>query len=103
MVTPVIVVLDEARDLGFEIAGQVIVLEQNAVLERLVPALDLALGLRIGGAGANDARVTIEIDFICDASHARLEITEDWSALLGEHYRTLGNLRTANGERQVSF
>ena len=40
-----IVVLDEARDLGFEITGQVIVLEQNAVLERLVPALDLALGL----------------------------------------------------------
>jgi hypothetical protein len=32
----VIIVLDEARDLGFEIAGQVIVLEQNAVLERLV-------------------------------------------------------------------
>ena len=23
--------------------------------------------------------------------------------LLGEHYRTLGNLRTANGERQLSF
>jgi hypothetical protein len=29
MVTPVIVVLDEARDLGFEITGQIIVLEQN--------------------------------------------------------------------------
>jgi hypothetical protein len=27
MVTPVIVVLDEARDLGFEITGQIIVLE----------------------------------------------------------------------------
>ena len=38
MVTLVIVVLDEARDLGFEITGQIIVLEQNAVLERLVPA-----------------------------------------------------------------
>jgi len=59
--------------------------------------------VRIGGAGANDARATIEIDFTCDASHGRLEITEDWSALLGEHYRTLGNLRTANGERQLSF
>ena len=41
MVTPVIVVLDEARDPGFEITRQVIVLEQNAVLERLVPALDI--------------------------------------------------------------
>ena len=59
--------------------------------------------VRIGGAGANDTRATIEIDFACDASHGRLEIVEDWSALLGEHYRTLGNLRTANGERQVSF
>ena len=59
--------------------------------------------VRIGGAGANDARATIEIDFTCDASHGRLEITEDWSAVLGEHYRTLGNLRTANGERQLSF
>ncbi|WFU18665.1 HupE/UreJ family protein [Bradyrhizobium sp. CB3481] len=59
--------------------------------------------VRISGAGANDARATIEIDFTCDASHGRLEIAEDWSALLGEHYRTLGNVRTANGERQVSF
>ena len=50
MVTPVIVVLDEARDLGFEITGQIIVLEQNAVFERLVPAPDLALGLRIARA-----------------------------------------------------
>jgi type I restriction enzyme S subunit len=39
MVTPVIVVLDEAGDLGLEITGQIIVLKQNAVLERLVPAL----------------------------------------------------------------
>ena len=53
MVTPVIVVLDEARDLGFEITGQIIVLEQNAVLERLVPTLDLALGLRMARGAAN--------------------------------------------------
>jgi hypothetical protein len=59
--------------------------------------------MRIGGAGANDARATIEIGFACDASHGRLEIVEDWSELLGEHYRTLGNLRTASGELQVSF
>ena len=30
----VIVVLDEARDLGFEITGQVIVLEQNAASQQ---------------------------------------------------------------------
>ena len=42
MVTPVIVVLDEAADVRFAVAGQVVVFEQNAVLERLTPALDLA-------------------------------------------------------------
>ena len=53
VVAPVIVVLDEARDLGFEIARQVIVLEQNAVLERLVSAFDLALGLRMARCATN--------------------------------------------------
>src|SRR5262245_44680955 len=56
MVTPVIVVLDEARDLGFEITGQVIVLEQNAVLEGLVPALDLAPGSADGTGRRERAR-----------------------------------------------
>ena len=59
MVTPVIVVLDEARDLGFEIIRQVIVLEQNAVLERLVPALDLALGLGMAWGAANMRDATV--------------------------------------------
>ena len=45
VVAQVIVVGDEGADLGLEIARQVVVLEQDAVLERLVPALDLALGL----------------------------------------------------------
>jgi hypothetical protein len=38
---------DEGRDLAFEIAGEVVVLKQHAVLEGLMPALDLALGLRV--------------------------------------------------------
>ncbi len=53
MVAPVIVVLNEAHDLGLEIARQVIVLEQNAVLEGLVPAFDLALGLRMARRATN--------------------------------------------------
>ena len=40
VVTPVIVVFDERLDLGFEIAGQEVVLQQYAVLHGLVPALD---------------------------------------------------------------
>ena len=59
--------------------------------------------VRIGGVGANETRATIEIDFTCDSSHGRLDITEDWRAFLGEHYQTLGNLRTPSGERQVIF
>jgi hypothetical protein len=53
VVASVIVALDEARDLGFEITRQVVVLEQDAVLERLVPALDLALGLGMARSTAN--------------------------------------------------
>ena len=47
VIAGMVVVLDEGRDLAFEIAGQVVMLEQDAVLERLMPALDLALGLRM--------------------------------------------------------
>ena len=45
VVAPVVVVLDEGAELGFEVTGQIIVLEQDPVLEGLVPVLDLALGL----------------------------------------------------------
>ena len=38
MVADVIVVFDERADLPFEIDRQIIVVEQNAVLQRLVPA-----------------------------------------------------------------
>ena len=59
MVTPMIVVLDEARDLSFEITRQVVILEQNAVLERLVPALDLALGLGMAWGAVNMGDATV--------------------------------------------
>ena len=45
MVTPVVVMIDEGADLVFEIAGQIVVLQQDAVLQGLMPTLDLALGL----------------------------------------------------------
>ena len=47
MVTPFIVMIDEGADLVFEIDWQIIVLQQNAVLQGLIPTLDLALGLRV--------------------------------------------------------
>ena len=43
MVAPVVVVLDEGPDLRLQITRQVVVLQQDAVLQGLVPALDLPL------------------------------------------------------------
>ena len=45
-----VIVPNKGVDLPFEIAGQVIIVEQNSVLQGLVLALDLSLGL--GGYGA---------------------------------------------------
>src|ERR1051326_7973567 len=44
VVSAVVVVVDEGRDLSFEVAGQEVVFQQDAVFEGLVPALDIALG-----------------------------------------------------------
>ena len=66
VVALVIVVLDEAIDVGFKVTRQVVVFKQDAVLERLVPTLDLALGLGMAGRSA-------------DVVHAGLFGTEfDW-------------------------
>ncbi len=47
MVTLVVVVIDKGFDLGFEIARQEVVFQKDAVLQGLMPTLDLALGLRM--------------------------------------------------------
>ena len=46
-IAPVIVVFDEGLDMSFEITGQEVVFEQDAVLQCLMPAFNLALGLRV--------------------------------------------------------
>ncbi len=53
MVAAVIVVADEVADLRFEVSRQIVVLQKDAVLERLMPALDLALRLRMVGRAAD--------------------------------------------------
>ncbi len=45
VVAPVVVPIDEGADLRFQVSEQVVVLQQDAVLQGLVPALDLALRL----------------------------------------------------------
>jgi len=49
----VIVVIDESSDLTFKIAGQIVVFQQNPVLHGLMPALGLALGLRVERRSTN--------------------------------------------------
>ena len=53
VVALVVVMLDEGLDLLLEIAGQKVVFQQYAVLQGLVPALDLALSLRMEGRTAH--------------------------------------------------
>ena len=49
MVAVMIVVGDEPLDAGVEIARQEVVLQQDAVLESLMPSFDLSLRLRVVG------------------------------------------------------
>lgn len=48
----IIVVADERIDLLLKVSRQEVVFQQDAVLERLVPALDLSLGLGMIGCAA---------------------------------------------------
>ena len=57
VVALVVVMLDEGLDLLFEIAGQEVILQQHTVFERLMPALDLALGLWVEGCAAHVAHL----------------------------------------------
>jgi hypothetical protein len=56
VIAGMVVMRHEGGDLAFEIAGQVVVLKQDAVLERLMPALDLAMGLRVIRGAADMTR-----------------------------------------------
>jgi len=47
VIAVVVVVIDEPINVGLKIARQVVVFQEDAVLERLMPAFDLALCLRM--------------------------------------------------------
>ena len=59
MISLVIVVIDERLDLFFQITGQEVILQQDAVLQRLVPTFDLALRLRMIRCAANVAHLVV--------------------------------------------
>ena len=73
----IIVMLDEGLDLLLKITGQEVVLQQDAILQGLMPALDLALSLRMERRTAHVAHpVGLDVfgQFACDV--ARAIITE---------------------------
>ncbi len=47
VVTTVVIEIDKHTDQAFQIAGQEVVFQENPVLHGLMPAFDLALGLRV--------------------------------------------------------
>ena len=53
VIASMVVVLDEGGDLTLEIAGQIVMIKQDAALERMMPALDLTLGLWVIGGAAD--------------------------------------------------
>lgn len=53
MIALVVVVLNEGVDLVFQMPRQVIILQQDAVLQGLMPTLDLALGLGVVGRSSH--------------------------------------------------
>jgi hypothetical protein len=80
VVSQMIIVSDEVADLGFEIARKIVVLKQNAVLQRLVPSFDLALGLRMWAARGPlrfqclSAPVASKSGALWNTIHMRLEL-----------------------------
>ena len=58
VVAVVVIMVDESADLAFKVSGQIIVFQKHAVFQRLMPTLDLALGLRMIG-GSTDMLHTV--------------------------------------------
>ena len=52
MVTSGVVIIDELSEAGFQLTGQVVMLQQYPILHRAVVAFDLALGHRVIGPAA---------------------------------------------------
>jgi hypothetical protein len=53
VVAPVVIVLDECLNIGLKRAWQIVIFQQDSVLHGLMPALDLAVGLGMGGRAAD--------------------------------------------------
>ena len=75
MITVVVVALDEGADAGLKIARQIVVFQQDAVLEGLMPALDLALRLGMVRCAADVVdTLTLEPDCLTSAPMGQIEL-----------------------------
>ena len=59
VIAVMVVVFDEGADLSLKVTRQEVVFKQYPVLQGLVPALDLALGLRMIGRAADVFHVLV--------------------------------------------
>ena len=51
VIAPVVVMLDQGADLDVKVAGQEVIFQEDSVLQCLMPALNLALGLGMHRGG----------------------------------------------------
>lgn len=74
MIASMVVVIDKGIDLLPEITGQVVVFQQDAVLEGLMPSLDLTLGLRVIWRASHMVHLLIVQPFVSVASDPQIAI-----------------------------
>ena len=112
VVAPMVVMLDEGSDLGLKIAGQEVVFEQDAVLQGLVPALDLALGLGMHWSAPNRAHgLSLDIvgQFTGDVARAVVTKQPGFVVYMGlvaarsgqRHVQCVGNVLGPHGAAQL--
>src|SRR5271163_3158902 len=86
MIAPMVVVIDKPANAGLKITRQVVVFQEDAVLERLMPAFDLALCLRMVGRAANVSHVLCSQP-ICQLSRdVAGTIIAEQARLMGDPY-----------------
>lgn len=91
VVSAMVVVLDEGCDLGFQVLLEVVVFQEDAVLQRLMPTLDLALRLRMTGSAVN------LIDLVCLQPFSEIgsDVTRSVAPTEGRTGATEGTVRAA--------
>ncbi len=71
VVAVIIVVADEGLDLCLQVARQIVIFQKDAVLQGLMPTLDLALGLRMIGIQASGRLLRGAQQLICRGGPVR--------------------------------